>query len=144
MYCLIPEKPQRLVYGTFYLAIGNTFYETVNIVSGFNLKNQKNTPAGLQFMKALKNQHTESRQDRRSPGQKNYIAEPALKPPVNGRSLLQSEQLDKAARPFRYFGLNYQNGTLSTGNQEIYHPCKDLSSALNDDSCITSEKVGCA
>jgi len=25
MYCLVPEKPLRLVYGTFYLAIGYTF-----------------------------------------------------------------------------------------------------------------------
>jgi hypothetical protein len=30
MYCLVPEKPLRLVYGTFYLAIGDTFYETIN------------------------------------------------------------------------------------------------------------------
>jgi len=29
MYCLIPEKPLRLVYGTFYLAIGATFYEPI-------------------------------------------------------------------------------------------------------------------
>jgi len=30
MYCLVPEKPLRLVYGTFYLAIGETFYEFIN------------------------------------------------------------------------------------------------------------------
>jgi len=29
MYCLVPEKPLRLEYGTFYLAIGDTFYEAV-------------------------------------------------------------------------------------------------------------------
>jgi len=29
MYCLVPEKPLRLVYGTFYLAIGVTFFERV-------------------------------------------------------------------------------------------------------------------
>jgi len=29
MYCLVPEKPLRLVYGTFYLAIGVTFYEFI-------------------------------------------------------------------------------------------------------------------
>jgi hypothetical protein len=28
MYCLVSEKPLRLVYGTFYLAIGDTFYES--------------------------------------------------------------------------------------------------------------------
>jgi len=28
MYCLVPEKPLRLVYGTFYLAIGDTFKKT--------------------------------------------------------------------------------------------------------------------
>jgi len=26
MYCLAPEKPLRLVYGTFYLAIGYIYY----------------------------------------------------------------------------------------------------------------------
>jgi len=31
LYCLAPEKPLRLVYGTFYLAIGDAFYEAVNI-----------------------------------------------------------------------------------------------------------------
>ncbi|MBW2250723.1 MAG: hypothetical protein JRF60_08860 [Deltaproteobacteria bacterium] len=31
MYCLVPEKPLRLVYGTFYLAIGVTFYEFILI-----------------------------------------------------------------------------------------------------------------
>jgi len=31
MYCLVPEKPLRLVYGTFYLAIGDTFYEFINV-----------------------------------------------------------------------------------------------------------------
>jgi len=31
MYCLVSEKPLRLVYGTFYLAIGDTFYKTVNV-----------------------------------------------------------------------------------------------------------------
>jgi hypothetical protein len=31
MYCLVSEKPLRLVYGTFYLAISYTFYETVKI-----------------------------------------------------------------------------------------------------------------
>ena len=30
MYCLVPEKLLRLVYETFYLAISDTFYETVN------------------------------------------------------------------------------------------------------------------
>ena len=30
MYCLVPEKPLRLVYGTFYLAISVTFYERIN------------------------------------------------------------------------------------------------------------------
>jgi len=36
MYCLVPEKPLRLVYGTFYLAIGDTFYES--IIFRFNKK----------------------------------------------------------------------------------------------------------
>jgi len=31
MYCLVPEKQLRLVYGTFYLAIGVTFYESINL-----------------------------------------------------------------------------------------------------------------
>ena len=31
MYCLVPEKPLRLVYGTFYLAICDTFYEFILI-----------------------------------------------------------------------------------------------------------------
>jgi len=31
MYCLVPEKPLRLVYGTFYLAIGDTFYDFIKI-----------------------------------------------------------------------------------------------------------------
>ena len=31
MYCLVPEKPLRLVYRTFYLAICDTFCETVLI-----------------------------------------------------------------------------------------------------------------
>ena len=31
MYCLVPEKPLRLVYGTFYLAIGVTFYESIKL-----------------------------------------------------------------------------------------------------------------
>jgi len=30
MYCLVPEKPLRLAYETFYLAIGDTFYGTIN------------------------------------------------------------------------------------------------------------------
>ena len=30
MYCLVPEKPLRFVYRTFYLAIGLTFYESIN------------------------------------------------------------------------------------------------------------------
>ncbi|MBW1822500.1 MAG: hypothetical protein JRI92_12225, partial [Deltaproteobacteria bacterium] len=29
MYCLVPEKPLRLVYGTFYLAIGNNLYDAI-------------------------------------------------------------------------------------------------------------------
>ena len=29
MYCLVPEKPLRLVYETFYLTIGDTFYEFI-------------------------------------------------------------------------------------------------------------------
>jgi len=29
MYCLVSEKPLRLVYGTFYLAIGDTFYDFI-------------------------------------------------------------------------------------------------------------------
>ena len=29
VYCLVSEKSLRLVYGTFYLAISDTFYETV-------------------------------------------------------------------------------------------------------------------
>jgi len=29
MYRLVPEKPLRLVYGTFYLAIGDIFYEFI-------------------------------------------------------------------------------------------------------------------
>jgi len=29
MYCLVPEKQLRLVYETFYLAIGDTFYEFI-------------------------------------------------------------------------------------------------------------------
>ncbi len=37
MYCLVSEKTLRLVYGTFYLAIGVTFYETVNIDCTVNL-----------------------------------------------------------------------------------------------------------
>ena len=31
MYSLGPEKPLRLVYETFYLAIGDTCYEFINI-----------------------------------------------------------------------------------------------------------------
>ena len=31
MYYLVPEKPLRLVYGTFYLAIDVTFYEFIKI-----------------------------------------------------------------------------------------------------------------
>ena len=31
MYCLIPEEPLRLVYGTFYLAIGNVVLHFVII-----------------------------------------------------------------------------------------------------------------
>jgi len=34
MYCLVSEKPLRLVYGTFYLAIGDTFYETLAFDGG--------------------------------------------------------------------------------------------------------------
>jgi len=50
MYCLVPEKALRLapqwhflrgVYGTFYLAIGDTFYEAVNL-DGF-VKSRKTT-----------------------------------------------------------------------------------------------------
>ena len=38
MYCLASEKPLRLVYGTFYLAIGDTFYESIKslIYNNFN------------------------------------------------------------------------------------------------------------
>ncbi len=32
MYCLVSEKPLRLVYGTFYLAIGDTFYEFIRLI----------------------------------------------------------------------------------------------------------------
>jgi len=32
MYCLVSEKPLRLVYGTFYLAIGDIFYEFIKII----------------------------------------------------------------------------------------------------------------
>jgi hypothetical protein len=32
MYCLAPEKPLRLVYGIFYLAIGATFYESIKFI----------------------------------------------------------------------------------------------------------------
>jgi hypothetical protein len=32
MYCLIPEKPLRLVYENFYLAIGDTFYDAIKVV----------------------------------------------------------------------------------------------------------------
>jgi hypothetical protein len=32
MDCHVSEKPLRLVYVTFYLAIGDTFYEFINIV----------------------------------------------------------------------------------------------------------------
>jgi hypothetical protein len=35
LYCLVPEKPLRLVYGTFYLAIGYIFFESINI--GFKI-----------------------------------------------------------------------------------------------------------
>jgi len=31
MYCLAPEKPLRLGYETFYLAISDIFYETIKI-----------------------------------------------------------------------------------------------------------------
>jgi len=31
MYCLVSEKSLRLVYGTFYLAIGDTFYKFIKI-----------------------------------------------------------------------------------------------------------------
>jgi len=30
MYCPVSEKPLRLVYGTFYLAIGDAFCEFIN------------------------------------------------------------------------------------------------------------------
>jgi len=38
MYCLVPEKPLRLVYGTFYLAIGDTFYDFINLDNLFKIK----------------------------------------------------------------------------------------------------------
>jgi len=39
MYCLVPEKSLRLVYGTFYLAIGESFYETFNFAIYFEPQN---------------------------------------------------------------------------------------------------------
>jgi hypothetical protein len=50
MYCLVPEKPLRLapqghflrgVYGTFYLAIGDTFYEFIKLRFRSSAKKQK-------------------------------------------------------------------------------------------------------
>ena len=39
MYYLVPEKPLRLVYGTFYLAIGDTFYATDKVDALINSPN---------------------------------------------------------------------------------------------------------
>ena len=50
MYCLVSEKPPRFapqghflrgVYGTFYLAIGDNFYESINIRRILKLKYSK-------------------------------------------------------------------------------------------------------
>jgi hypothetical protein len=41
MYCLVPEKPLRLVYGTFYLAIGVAFYESIKIDGVVKTDNRK-------------------------------------------------------------------------------------------------------
>jgi len=53
MYCLVSEKPLRLVYGTFYLAIGLTFYETIKI-DGFVKFSNPVTPAKAGVQKLLK------------------------------------------------------------------------------------------
>jgi hypothetical protein len=51
MYCLIPEKPLRLVYGTFYLAIGATFYESIKVYLLLKSDLQKAKKSFLTFIK---------------------------------------------------------------------------------------------
>ena len=53
MYCLVPEKPLRLVYGTFYLAIGDIFYEPDKLVGAVKSPNSV-TPAKAGVQKLLK------------------------------------------------------------------------------------------
>jgi hypothetical protein len=44
MYCHVPEKPLRLVYGTFYLAIGDTYK--------FSIKQTKESEDGKTTMES--------------------------------------------------------------------------------------------
>jgi hypothetical protein len=53
LYCLVSEKPLRLVYGTFYLAIGDTFYEFINDDELVKIHNSV-TPAEAGVQKLLK------------------------------------------------------------------------------------------
>ena len=53
MYCLASEKPLRLAYGTFYLAICDTFYEFIKFDELVKSPNSV-TPAKAGVQKLLK------------------------------------------------------------------------------------------